>query len=311
MLGVQGHPSAALQGETAHRARFFGRFLVEQGVIADGALRQAVDLCETVNHRFGDVACAMGHMTPRQVRIIHARQRHVDARFGDLAVRSGFLSEAQRGDVLANQSATRLRIGDALHELGHATSAEIGFYLGRFQREQAYTELAAAQPVPSADPALLGAARGVYLRLLSRLALVEAKLDPPCAGPDVLDCCYRVAIGIRPEAASDTKAIALSVHFGASLAQHLVMTMLELDAEDCDAELVESAVCEFANMLAGQVQRGALAGVPSRILLPRSGVDPFASVGGVAYPVCTPVGAGGLVVASCEASELDRLLSGD
>lgn len=272
---------------------FFGMYLCETGRITEEQLQFAASLCEERNQRLGAVAVELGYMTERQVRIVHAKQRRVDAPFGALAVSTGFLSVENLERACRVQRDRRVRIGDVLTQLGIMTREEI---------EEAHRRFAESRPDDiELDPYLTNPAyeaiRPHLTKLLMRVAGVEAKLAPGQQAPlDGLAEVVEVQIGIESE---------VETHFGLTFERCLCVTlaarMLEVDETECDAEIADSCLHEFANILAGQIQ-GALrsrrhsesgAPPPARITLPRVGAPPEPCV---RSRVTTPLGCGALLI---------------
>lgn len=117
--------------------RFFGDFLIDSGEIDAGQLRQALDLCDRVNLRIGELAMREGWMNSRQVRNVLQEQRNVDERFGEIAVRLDYLSQKQLQALLHQRSTSHLYIGEALVELEHLARQDLERQLEQYKQEVA------------------------------------------------------------------------------------------------------------------------------------------------------------------------------
>jgi len=75
--------------------KFFGQFLVEQGIVTSEALLDSINLQDKNNLKFGEMAVAMGLITPADVQRAHNVQMSRDMRLGDLLVEMGILTLTQ------------------------------------------------------------------------------------------------------------------------------------------------------------------------------------------------------------------------
>ena len=54
--------------------KFFGQFLVEQGAVTSEALLHAIELQDRTNLKLGEMAVAMGYITPNDIERAHSAQ---------------------------------------------------------------------------------------------------------------------------------------------------------------------------------------------------------------------------------------------
>jgi len=101
------------------RPKFFGQFLIDEGVIEAGQLRQANDHLYFLNRVLGELAIKKNYMSREDVERVKRAQLACDALFGELAQELGLLTPAQLAELLTSQSARQARVGEALVELGH------------------------------------------------------------------------------------------------------------------------------------------------------------------------------------------------
>ena len=92
--------------------KFFGQFLIDQGVVDSNQIRAALQLMDEENRNLGELAEAGGILTAEESAKVNAQQRHCDLRFGDLSVEMGLLSDEQVEYLVGFQEQTRLRIGE-------------------------------------------------------------------------------------------------------------------------------------------------------------------------------------------------------
>lgn len=159
--------------------KFFGQFLIEQGVITRIDLLRAIDLQEKTNLRFGDLVISMGLMTREQVKTVHRAQRHDDLQFGDMAVKMGFMSQDQIAKVLDRQRREHLYIGEALVKLGALTSEQLAEQLAQFNREQKnYIVEKAAIPAGVPDRPIWEIVADLTYKMLTRIAGIPFRPGP-------------------------------------------------------------------------------------------------------------------------------------
>jgi len=75
--------------------KFFGQFLIDQGVVDSDQIRAALQLMDEENRSLGELAEAGGILTAEESAKVNAQQRYCDLPFGDLAVEMGLLSDEQ------------------------------------------------------------------------------------------------------------------------------------------------------------------------------------------------------------------------
>ena len=77
--------------------KFFGQYLIEQAVVDDGHVREALELLDRTNRSVGQVAVDEGMLTEAEADRINLAQRGMDRSFGDLAVEvEVFVAEGER-----------------------------------------------------------------------------------------------------------------------------------------------------------------------------------------------------------------------
>ena len=117
--------------------KFFGQFLVEKGIVARDILLKAIELQEQKNLKLGEMALAMGHVTPADIDRAHRAQLSRDIKLGDLLVEMGILTLSQLDEVMTRQKNTHLYIGEALVLVGALTNEQLQHCLGEFNIDQA------------------------------------------------------------------------------------------------------------------------------------------------------------------------------
>lgn len=111
---------------------FFGRFLVDKGVICDDDLDAALRRQREINKRIGDMAVEKGFLSKGQVREIFEEQKDVDQPFGTIAVRKSLLTRGQLDDLLFTQNIFSSYLGETLLEMGIIGPDEFSGYLREY-----------------------------------------------------------------------------------------------------------------------------------------------------------------------------------
>ena len=111
---------------------FFGQFLIDEQVISENALHEAIELATDGNTRVGAIGVELGYLSEAQVDAIQLEQRHADSHFTDLAIQLEMLTRDQANQLLEEQSRRHKPIGEALVELGFIDAAELEDLLDRY-----------------------------------------------------------------------------------------------------------------------------------------------------------------------------------
>jgi len=162
------------------RPKFFGQFLIDEGVIEAGQLRQANDHLYFLNRVLGELAIKKNYMSREDVERVKRAQLACDALFGELAQELGLLTPAQLAELLTSQSARQARVGEALVELGHLEEIQLKELLERFEASQA-PFLTANRSLPEALEGSRSALLALDLvpTLALRTAILTVKLGRP------------------------------------------------------------------------------------------------------------------------------------
>ncbi|TVM19497.1 hypothetical protein DPQ33_03830 [Oceanidesulfovibrio indonesiensis] len=96
------------------RQCFFGRHLVQTGIVNPKQLDRAISRQKQSNALLGRLAQEQKLLTPEQISAILERQQHDPRRFGELAVAMGFITGEQLETLLDNQANNHIYLGEAL-----------------------------------------------------------------------------------------------------------------------------------------------------------------------------------------------------
>jgi hypothetical protein len=228
--------------------KFFGQFLIEQGEVDVGHVREALDLLEQTNKNVGDIAILSGLMTEADVQRVHLAQRGRDVAFGDLAVQMGALERQDLVECLRVQRQQRLMIGEALVRLGHLDDERLNEMLDAFKIDQAPYELGAMDQLP--DPLVNNRIAPYVLEMLPKFARRIAGLTVKVGDPLVLTQSppfrYRIALPVHGHRGLEVTLVgdrAFCLTIAAATAGQAEAAL--------DAELVVDGVGEFLNVLCG------------------------------------------------------------
>ncbi len=96
------------------RQCFFGRHLVQTGIINPEQLDRAISRQKQSNALLGRLAQEQNLLTTEQIAAILEQQQHDSRRFGELAVAMGFIRHEQLDSLLDNQANNHIYLGEAL-----------------------------------------------------------------------------------------------------------------------------------------------------------------------------------------------------
>jgi hypothetical protein len=177
--------------------KFFGQYLIEQGVVDSEQLRVALKLMDAENRNLGELAEAGGILTAEEAVKVNAQQRHSDVPFGELAVEMGLLSGEQVDYLIGFQEQTRLRIGQALVRLDSVTKEELHQLLVRFENEQALFRIGdVALPDGLEKNALAATVLDLFPKLLVRVARIGARVGKGLGSTEIPDYPVRIAVAV-------------------------------------------------------------------------------------------------------------------
>jgi CheY-specific phosphatase CheX len=228
--------------------KFFGQFLIDQGEIDAGHLREALDLMDRENKLLGQIAIDRGFMKADDVERINGTQRTRDVTFGDLAVEMGLLDSRQLVDIVRRQRSQRLPIGQALVRLGYLSSDRLGILLDAFKSDQSPYS-ASCMPLP--DALTNHRASRFILELLPRFMLRVAHMEAKIGDIRVFDrpptfAHVRVSVPIR-----GTRGLDVALVSDLDFAEAVAAAATGLASKDLDLEMVTDGVGEFLNVLVG------------------------------------------------------------
>ncbi len=232
--------------------KFFGQFLIENGVVDSDQIRAALKLMEEENRSLGTLAEAGGILTAEEAVKVNAQQRTCDVPFGELAVEMGLLSEEQVEYLLGFQEQTRLRIGQALVRQGALANDRLLELLVQFENEQALFRIGNVDLPEGLESNLLAATvLDLLPKLLVRVASIGVRVGKGQAAADAPDLPVRTAVAVTGDVGL-LICLLSNEEFSLQLAGATAgLDESRLEAARQNVALLTDGVGEFLNVLAG------------------------------------------------------------
>lgn len=115
---------------------FFGRYLLEQGIVSEAMLEQALARQSNSGTLLGELACSREYLQPRDVERIFEVQKSSDKPFGEIAVELELLTTVQLEDLLFVQDVRTCHLGEVLLAMGAIDDKQFEATLEAFAAEQ-------------------------------------------------------------------------------------------------------------------------------------------------------------------------------
>ena len=248
-------------------ARFFGQYLLEQGVVSTGQLDLALRWLDEKSERIGEIALRRRLLTSAQINELTHIQRDIDRSFGELAIERGYLSRDNLQLLLTEQAQRRIPIGEALVELGVMQKAALPGYLEAFHYEESlHNESRQASDIELSRPILMENIEEVFPRLAFRLTGIRVKLSQSSRRRLNLvegNKWYTARVDlelIKPEGDLVHRG-SIWVVIGKHLADLVLAAYLqECPGEDSDNVQPEEALSSIVSVISGNLLRGVREG---------------------------------------------------
>lgn len=230
--------------------KFFGQFIVEQGLVSRDALVTAIDLQDQKNLKLGEMAVSMGYITQADIERAHNAQMSKDMKLGDLLVEMGFLTLTQLTDVIARQKSTHLYIGEALVQVGALTSENLQQHLADFKADQAqYVSDGIELPTNIVNSAIWEMTADLTYKMITRV--LDLQFRPgKCVLTDTIAPNFMMA---AMDFSGDLEARYL-ISVSEGLQKSVAKAILHEESVDAEpVEVLEDTVMEFVNVVCGNV----------------------------------------------------------
>lgn len=230
--------------------RFFGQYLLENGVIDAKQLLAAISYQEKTNLKFGDTAISLKLLSQEQLASIFALQRTKDLKTGEAAIELGYLTQDQIDQVLRAQKNSHVMIGEALVNTGALSKEQLERHLAAFKIDQEPYRV--AENIPEAkDPTGIGRpAADLALKFLLRLANFNMKLVG--IGNGALDDMPMPTYTARVGFTGDTEG-EIALRASTSICARIASAMLGEPVSPDNAPVVLDATSEFLNVVGGNL----------------------------------------------------------
>ena len=230
--------------------KFFGQFLVEQGIVTSDALLNAINLQDKSNLKLGEMAVSMGLITPTDINRAHNAQMSRDMKLGDLLVEMGFLTLVQLNDIIIRQKNTHLYIGEALVQVGALTSDQLQNHLDAFKADQAqYVSSGIDLPIATANNKIWEMTADLTYKMITRV--LDLQFRPgKCTPATVITPNFMLA---AMDFSGDVEARYL-ISVSEGLQKTIAKAILSEESVDTEPlEVLEDTVMEFVNVVCGNV----------------------------------------------------------
>lgn len=230
--------------------KFFGQFLVEKRIVSRDALLKAIDLQEQKNLKLGEMAVAMGYITPADIDRAHNAQFSKDMRLGDLLVEMGILTLNQLDDVITRQKNTHLYIGEALVLINAMTNEDLLRHLNAFKLDQAqYVSDRIELPAGIANSATWEMTADLTYKMITRILNIQFRPGKSHIVTSISSNFMMAAMDLI----GDVEARYL-ISVSEGLQKTVACAILrEESVENEPVEVLEDTVMEFVNVVCGNV----------------------------------------------------------
>jgi CheY-specific phosphatase CheX/uncharacterized protein YlaN (UPF0358 family) len=230
--------------------KFFGQFLMEEGVISRETLLKAIELQESANLKFGEIALSLGILKETDIIQVHDAQRTEDFRFGDMAVKLGLITEEQMKQILTKQKNSHLYIGEALVKIGGLNEEDLHRYLSKFKADQApYMVEKISIPQEISYPQVWEIVADLTYKILTRVVNLSVR-PGPCQLVKALSRNEVVAAMDFSGSTNGRYLLSVSSGIQTAIAQAILK---EENVEHEPKEVLDDAVMEFVNIVCGNV----------------------------------------------------------
>lgn len=236
-------------------AKFFGQFLLENGLIDKDQLLGALEAQRASNPLLGELAQQRGWLDAAQAARINERQRADDRRFGDLASEMGLLDSRQLAELLDAQKSGRRLFGEILLEQGALSQAQLDQALRLHQSDRddaisAFESGMAGHALADVATVAIKTCSRLFPRLLKSQCQFSSLIGPSQTLP-VCDTTAHVRIqGMVP--------LTVGVACDRATTIAIACGFLGIDASECDDALAEDALGELVNVLVGYIVKDAM-----------------------------------------------------
>jgi len=226
--------------------KFFGHYLLDEGLLTNEQLIKAVDYQAKCNLSLGELAVREDYITAKEADKINDKQRSLDKRFGEVAIELGLLTEEKIENLLAIQKKEKIFFGEILIKKNFLDKKTINEALQNFENAQKLEVILLNEKVASLDKDdIIKTSIAILQKLYPRIVhdfikLVEVDDSTNIEGIIALQQMrgdIHLDFALQAE---DKVAFAISSQF-------LKMEVSEMD------EMVKDVIAEFVNIIMGNI----------------------------------------------------------
>lgn len=226
--------------------KFFGHYLLDEDLLTNEQLVEAVDYQSKCNLSLGELAVREDYITAKEADKINDKQRSLDKRFGEVAIDLGLLIDEQIEKLLAIQKKEKIFFGEILLRKNFLDETTLNNALKNFEDAQKLEVVQLNDKVASLDKNdVIKTSIAILQKLYPRIVhdfikLVEVDESSKLEGIIALQKMrgdIHLDFAIQAE---DQVAFAISSQF-------LKMEVSEMD------EMVKDVIAEFVNVILGNI----------------------------------------------------------
>jgi len=230
--------------------KFFGQFLIENGIVTRENLLQAMELQERKNLKLGEMTLQLGYVSQVDITRAHNAQLSKDMRLGDLLVEMGMLSQEQLSDVITRQKNSHLFIGEALVLVNAMTSGQLQKQLEAFKADQSdFVSDVVELPVKVANNEIWQMAVDLTFKLITRILNIQFRSGKAHV-VNVIPANFMIAAMDFSGDVEGCYMLSVNEKLQKTIAKAILR---EESVEDEPSEVLEDTVMEFVNIVCGNI----------------------------------------------------------
>jgi two-component system chemotaxis response regulator CheY len=228
--------------------KFFGQFLLENGVVVSDDLLTALNIQHEKNQKLGEIAVSEGYLTSDQVEKIRYEQKSKDMLFGQLVIQNKLLTDDQLKKIIRIQKNSHVYLGEVLVQEGIVSQSVIDKQLKIFKDEQKELDtLKIKFDFEHEYNPYIEDFIDLSVKLLLRVAGIESKIGKIKIREKSTETLY---LTVQIPFTGDINAILML-----SLSRDVVFQLVEnfLEEKITDTEIATENAAEFFNVVCGNL----------------------------------------------------------
>ena len=227
-------------------AKFFGEFLLENDLVTQETLDQALEIHQLSGLMLGEIAVSLGILSELDAHRINKAQQHLNKRFGEIAVALGFLNQQQIDQILLIQRKQHKYIGICLVEVGFFSQEQITQQLQVYEREKQQechimSQSIAQHPLADYITAFIETTDRMFLRILLQQSQFSGIIEYADQLPPFEAVCQITA--------GEDDKMSFCIAAGKQTAVNIASIFTHQEIIDCDLEFSIDTLGEFLNII--------------------------------------------------------------